>query len=144
MSQNEQIDPVKLAAAFPVVDPEFKPFGERVLVQIRTPKFKSAGGIILPPDTRETEKWNTQVGKIIAFGDTAFKNRDTLTTWPEGEWAKVGDFVRVPKHGGDRWEVLIPGRRGNDEEDYAMFVLTRDLDLGGLHTGNPLSVIAFV
>ena len=144
MSNYQQVDPAKLAAAFPVVDPEFRPFGERVLVQIRTPKFKSAGGIILPKDVRETEKWNTQVGKIISMGPTAFKNRDTLTTWPEGEWAKIGDFVRVPKHGGDRWEVLIPGRRGEDQEDYAMFVLTRDLDLGGLHIGNPLAVIAFV
>jgi len=144
MSQNTKVDPEKLAAAFPVVDPEFKPFGERVLVQIRTPKFKSSGGIILPKDARETEKWNTQVGKIIAVGETAFKNRDTLQPWPEGDWAKVGDFVRVPKHGGDRWEVLIPGRRGNDDEDYAMFVLTRDLDLGGLLLGDPLAVIAFV
>lgn len=144
MSSNQTIDPVRLAAAFPDVDPEFKPFGERVLVQIRTPKFKSAGGIILPKDTRETEKWNTQVGKIISMGPSAFKNRDTLSTWPEGEWAKVGDFVRVPKHGGDRWEVLIPGRRGLEEEDYAMFVLTRDLDLGGLYLGNPLTVVAFV
>src|SRR3990172_1783789 len=133
MSQNTKIDPEKLAKAFPVVDPEFKPFGERVLVQIRTPKFRSEGGIWLPKDTRETEKWNTQVGKIISMGPTAFKNRDTLMTWPEGDWAMVGDFVRVPKHGGDRWEILIPGRKGDDEEDYAMFVLTRDLDLGGLH-----------
>lgn len=128
-----------LSDAFPAVDPGLVPFGERVLVQIRTPKRKSAGGIILHHDTRETELWNTQVGKIISVGPGAFKNRDTLEPWPEGEWAQPGVFVRVPKYGGDRWEVPIPG---TDEK--ALFVIFKDHNLIGQITGDPLAVIAFI
>jgi co-chaperonin GroES (HSP10) len=134
----------KVIEAFPMVDPGLVPFGERVLVQLRTPKATSSGGIVLPKDTRETEKWNIQVGKIVAMGPTAFKNRDTMQTWPEGEWVKAGEFVRVPKYGGDRWAVTIPGRRARDEEDFALFVIFKDLELIGLITGNPLDVIAFI
>ena len=50
-----------LAEAFPDVDPEYRPYGSRVLVQIRTAITKTKGGIILTSDTVDTEKWNTQV-----------------------------------------------------------------------------------
>ena len=45
----------RLAEAFPQVDPGAEPFGSRVLVQFRTPKKKTAGGIILTDETIETE-----------------------------------------------------------------------------------------
>src|SRR3954470_639267 len=82
----------RLDEAFPVVNPNYRPFGERVLVQIRSPKRKSAGGIMLPDEVRDTEKWNTQVAKVIALGPTAFKSRTTLEGWPEGDWCQPGDF----------------------------------------------------
>ena len=47
--------------AFPKIDPGVRPFGSRVLVQIRRAKRKTAGGIILAGETRDTEMWNTQV-----------------------------------------------------------------------------------
>lgn len=128
-----------LDEAFPSVDPGLKPFGSRVLVQIRTPKTKSAGGIILHSDTRETDLWNTQVARVIALGPCAFCNRDTLAQWPEGPWCVPGAFVRVPKYGGDRWWVPVPGRN-----EQAMFVLFNDLDLIGEVTCDPLSVVAFI
>ena len=131
-----------LAEAFPAVNAGVQPFGSRVLVQIRTPKTKTAGGIILHIDSRDTEKWNTQVAKVISVGPLAFKNRDTQQTWPEGEWCKPGDFVRVPKYGGDRWEVLID--RGNREKEAAMFVIFNDLDIVGQVTGDPLAIKAFI
>jgi len=131
-----------LAEAFPAVNAGVQPFGSRVLVQIRTAKSKTAGGIILPHETQDTEKWNTQVAKVISVGPLAFKNRDTQKTWPEGEWCKPGDFVRVPKYGGDRWEVVID--RGNREKEAAMFVIFNDLDIVGQVTGDPLAVKAFI
>ena len=133
----EKADPLEVA--FPKADPGLKPLGARVLVQIRSPKLKSAGGIALVDSSRETEKWNTQVGRVIALGPVAFSNRDTLKPWPEGEWCKVGDFVRVPKYGGDRWEVPVEGR-----EEPALFVLFKDLDIIGQITGDPLAVVAFI
>ena len=61
-----------LAEAFPAVNAGIQPFGSRVLIQIRTAKSKTAGGIILTADTSDTEKWNTQVGKVVAVGPLAF------------------------------------------------------------------------
>ena len=130
----------ELKEAFPAVDAGVKPFGSRVLVQFRTAKIK-VGNIILTGDTRETEKWNTQVAKLLAVGPLAFKNRGTQATWPEGEWAQPGEFVRVPKHGGDKWEVEIPGR---EKGENAIFAVMNDLDLIGLITGNPLEMKAFI
>lgn len=127
-----------MAEAFPAVDAGVQPFGSRVLVQIRTPRRVTRGGIILSTDTKDTEKWNTQVAKVVSLGPLAYKNRDTQVLWPEGQWCQPGDFVRVPKYGGDRWEVPIT------KDDSAMFVIFNDLDIVGKVTGDPLVVKAFI
>ena len=132
-----------LAEAFPAVDAGVQPFGSRVLVQIRTPKTKTAGGIILHTDSRDTEMWNTQVGKVVSVGSLAFKNRNSMESWPEGQWCTAGDFVRVPKYGGDRWEVALE-RKGSGEKESAMFVIFNDLDIIGQVTGDPLTIKAFI
>jgi len=121
-----------LEVAFPAVDPGIRPLGSRVLVQIKTVAAKSKGGIILSADDRSTEKWNTVIGKVVALGPVAFHNRNTLEPWPEGSWCQVGDFVRVAKYGGDRFEV------GD-----ALFCVFNDLDLIALVTGDPLAIKAF-
>jgi co-chaperonin GroES (HSP10) len=145
MSSNvSNIQEVKLTQAFPDVDCGVKPFGERIIVQIRTPKTRSEGGIILHAETVDTEKWNIQSAKVIAVGPGAFKNRDTLQPWPEGDWCKPGEYVRVPKYGGDRWNVLIPGMRARDEESYALFAIFKDLDIIGAITGDPLAMLAYI
>jgi co-chaperonin GroES (HSP10) len=128
-----------MVEAFPAVDAGIQPFGSRVLIQIRTPKKVSRGGIILDTGTQDTEKWNTQVGKVISLGPLAFKNRNDMTPWPEGDWCKIGEFVRVAKYGGDRWEVKVP-----DSDESAMFVIFNDLDIIGQVTGDPLAIKAFI
>ena len=127
-----------LAEAFPAADAGVQPFGSRVLVQIRTPKTRTAGGIILDTGSRDTEKWNTQVARVVSVGPLAFKNRNDQTPWPEGAWCGVGEFVRVPKYGGDRWEVPLP------DGESAMFVIFNDLDIIGRVTGDPLAIRAFI
>ena len=127
-----------LSEAFPAVDAGIEPFGSRVLVQIRTPKQRTSSGIILDTGTKDTERWNTQIAKVIKVGPLAFKNRDTMVAWPEGSWCAEGDFVRVAKYGGDRWEVALPNN------DTAMFVIFNDLDIIGRVTGDPLAVRAFI
>jgi len=127
-----------LNEAFPQADPGIIPNGSRVLVQIRTPRTKTASGIIIDSGSRETEKWNTQVGRVVTIGALAFKNRDTMKEWPEGSWCAPGDYVRVPKYGGDRWEVPAP----NGET--ALFVIFNDLDIIGQVTGDPLAIRAFI
>ena len=127
-----------LDEAFPPCDPGVQPFGSRVLVQVRTPKAKTKGGIILTSDARETEHYNTQVAKVVATGSLAFRNRNTMEPWPEGSWCDVGDFVRVPRYGGDRWSVKTT------DGDEAIVVIFNDLDLVGKVTGDPLAIKAFL
>ena len=94
-----------LTEAFPCVEPGLVPFGSRVLVQIRSAKKTSAGGIILHTETRETEIWNTQIAKVVKLGPLAFKNRNTMESWPEGHWCKEGDFVLVRAYSGTRFKI---------------------------------------
>jgi co-chaperonin GroES (HSP10) len=129
---------LQAAPAFTAANAGIEPFGSRVLVQIRTPKQKTASGIIIDSGSKDTEKWNTQVAKVISVGALAFKNRDTMKDWPEGSWCGVGDYVRVAKYGGDRWEVPLP----NGET--ALFVIFNDLDIIGRVIGDPLSIRAFI
>jgi co-chaperonin GroES (HSP10) len=128
-----------LEEAFPQVDPGAVPVGGRILVQWRqTRKTVTSAGIVIVEETKETEKWNNQVAKVIAVGPLAFKKRDTLEPWPEGNWVNVGDYVRMPKWGGDRWEVPM----GDDES--ALFSIFNDHEVIAKVTGNPLNVKAFL
>jgi hypothetical protein len=73
------------------------------------------------------------------MGPIAFKNRETAEPWPEGTWVKVGDFVRVPRWGGDRVEVPFNGK-----EDPVVFVVFNDHELITRITGNPLDQKAYI
>jgi co-chaperonin GroES (HSP10) len=131
-----------LAEAFPLVDPGAKPLGARVLVQLRrTKKTVTASGIVLVSETRETEKWQNMVGKVIELGPIAFKKRDTMEPWVEGTWCEVGDYIRVPKWGGDRWEIPDPT---NQEEDPILFMVLNDHEVIAKLTGDPLAMKAFI
>ena len=118
------ISAAKLEEAFPDVTPGVKPLGARVLVQLRTVRAKTVSGIVLVDDTRDFNKANTQLGKVIALGPIAFCNRETGKTWNEGVWAEPGQFVRIPKYGGDRFSRRIP-----DSEDEAVFCILSDHEL---------------
>jgi co-chaperonin GroES (HSP10) len=132
----------ELAWAFPSVDPGAKPLGGRILVQLRRTKKKTSGsGIILVEETKETEKWQNMVAKVIHVGPLAFKHRDTMQSWPEGSWCEPGDFIRVPKWGGDRWEVAVPDQ---DDEDPALFAVFNDHEMIAKVTGNPLNMKAYL
>ena len=136
-------DSVDLREAFPAVDPGAKPLGARVLVQLRrTKKTITASGIVLVSETRETEKWQNMVAKVIEIGPLAFKKRDTMEPWPEGSWCEVGDYLRVPKWGGDRWEVPVPNE--SIEEDPALFMVLNDHEIIAKLTGDPLAMKAFI
>ena len=142
MTMNEPVacNDADLRDAFPAVDPGAKPLGARILVQLRRTKKKTtSAGIILVEETREAEKWNNMVAKVIEIGPLAFKKRDTMEPWPEGSWCELGDYLRVPKWGGDRWEVEIPG-----EEEPALFMVLNDHEVIAKITGNPLTMRAFV
>jgi co-chaperonin GroES (HSP10) len=132
-----------LAEAFPAVDPLMAPYGARVLVQLRAVKDKvTSAGIYIPEDVKETEKWNTMIGKVIAIGPLAFRKREDMEPWPEGAWAQVGEYVRVPKWGGDRWEVDFEEPVG--VKGKALFTFFNDHELIGKVTGDPRAIKAFI
>ena len=142
MNMNEPVagNAAEIAWAFPSVDPGAKPLGARVLVQLRRTKQQAtSAGIILVQETKETEKWNNMVGKVVALGPLAFRKRDTMEPWVEGTWCEIGDYVRVPKWGGDRWEVEVA-----DDEEKALFMILNDHEIIATVTGNPLEMRAFV
>lgn len=124
---------------FPVVDPEFRPYGHRVVVQVRRVVNKTKSGIILSTSAKETEIYNSQVGKIIAMGPLAFRMRSTGEPWPEGVWGKVGDYVKVPRWGGDRWTIGL-----NDGLEPVMLATLADSDLIGEYTGDILKVRSYL
>lgn len=135
-----------LDEAFPDVDPNFEPLGSLVLLQLRIAKetvgskIKASDGtekqLVLPEEVRATIQANTQVARVVSCGPLAFCNRNTGQPWPEGAWVAKGDFVRVPRYIGDRWEIQYGG-------GVVMFVLLKDLELSG-RIPRPLDVIAYV
>jgi co-chaperonin GroES (HSP10) len=135
-------DPAELAWAFPDVSAGQAPLGGRVIVQLRRIK-KSAGKIILVEETKENEKWNNMIGRVVAIGPLAYRNRDTMATWPEGSWAQIGDFVRVPRWGGDRWERPVTGEENGDLSP-VLFMTINDHEVIAKVTDDPLSFKAYV
>ena len=136
-------DPAELAWAFPDVKPGQRPFGGRVIIQLRRIK-KTAGRIIIVDETKESEKWNNMIGKVVAVGPLAFKNRDTMQPWAEGSWAEVGDYVRVPRWGGDRWERMNPNETDEAMKEPVLFMTINDHELIAAVTDDPLSFKAYV
>lgn len=143
MNEPEAFNDADIAWAFPSVEPGAKPLGGRILVQLRRTKKKTTGsGIILVEETKEAEKWNNMVAKVVEIGPLAFKNRDTMQGWPEGSWVVAGDYIRVPKWGGDRWEVKVPGE--DHLEDPALFMILNDHEIIAKVTCSPLEMRSFI
>jgi co-chaperonin GroES (HSP10) len=128
----------RLNRAFPVIPPGARPLGARILVQLKATEAKTTeSGIMLVKETTDAEKFNNMVGKVIAIGPLAFKKRDTMEPWPEGAWCAEGDYIRVPKWGGDRWEVPY-----GDKDERALFVVLNDHEVIAAVTGDPLAMKA--
>ena len=109
---------------FPEVEPGAKPCGNQILVQLRTLKTKTSGGIILAEETKDFNNGNTQIAKVVKVGHIAFRDRKSGETWKEGAWAEIGDIVIIPRWGGFRFEVPVPGT-----EDKAIFAIFEDFNV---------------
>ena len=115
---------------FPAVEPGVRPCGNQVVVQLRTVR-KKVGGIILVEETTDFNKHNTQIARLVKVGDIAFRDRKSGEEWKEGAWANVGDVVIIPKFGGFRFEVPVPGT-----DDSAIFAVFNDYDVKMVVEGN--------
>lgn len=116
---------------FPEVTPGVRPAGAKIIVQLRTVKEKTSGGILLVEETKEFNNGNTQIGRIVALGGIAFRDRSSGDIWKEGMWADVGDLVIMPRWGGFRFEVPIAGTK-----DKAIFAVFDDTNVQMVVEGN--------
>lgn len=121
--------------SFPAVDPKVLPLGARVLCQLVTTRSMTKSGIMLVQETKETEQWNMQVARVLALGPLAFCNRETGKPWNEGMWAEPGDFVIIPRWGGQR--RTVQDKQGGDP---VFFVTVNDHEVIEKVYGNPLDL----
>lgn len=115
-----------LESAFPDVKPGVRPYGSRVLVQLKLAVTETESGLTVGDSATQTEHDNTKVAKVIDFGPGAFRSRETLELWPEGEWCKRGTFVRIPLHTNSQNSWTVPYEGGR-----VSFALVDDLQLLG-------------
>ena len=73
--------------------------GYTVLIRPISVKSKTKGGILLPDSTKDDISYLTTVGKVLAVGDLAYKDKPKF---PKGDWCKVGDYVCYGKHAGTK------------------------------------------
>ena len=144
MPDSVMADNGRLADAFPSAEPPYLPLGKMIVVQLRTPgDFKTLSNgqkLYFADESKDADKFNIQTGLVRMLGPVAYKNRLTLEPFPEGAWCKPGDFVRVPKYGGDR--VGVPLKDGTGRE--AIFLIVNDTDVLGLVNGDPLAIKAIL
>lgn len=114
-----------LKTAFPEVSSGVKPLGARVLVQIRRVRSRTESGLILHHDTKEFNRSVTQLAKVVSLGQLAYCNRSTGLPWPEGVWVRPGEFVRIPKFGGDRFERPDP----QNKDETITFAIFQDHEI---------------
>jgi co-chaperonin GroES (HSP10) len=124
---------------FPQIIPKVMPLGARILCQLMSTKKTTTSGIFLIEETKDTERWNNQVARVLAVGPLAFCNRDTGEPWKEGTWAEPGDFVIVPRWGGMRRTV-----KNGANEDPIYFVTVNDHEVIERVYGNPLELETYV
>lgn len=90
-----------MAEMFPPGDPGHKAVGTKILVQLKMVAEKTAGGVIRSIESREADQLSTPYGKVVSMGSACFQQAATKF---EADF-KVGDYVRVPKWTGDRFQV---------------------------------------
>lgn len=129
--------------AFPEVNPGQKPIGNRIIVQLARPRTK-IGNIFATSMSQAIERDNQMTAKVVAIGPLCFHDRTTFTEWPEGPWFAVGDYIRVPKYGGDRIRRPAPTHDLDDGAPAAVeFVTFEETQALSVVTCNPLELLTF-
>lgn len=104
-----------------------KPLGHHVLIEIIPVQFKSVGGIILTTEKEEErERKGRDLGKILAFGPTAYKGFAGCDS--PGDWGvKLGDVVELK----GRYDGKFSSAAEYDEQ-YNTLRYVSDSDIIGL------------
>ena len=78
-----------------------KPTGWRILVLPFKQKEKTKGGIILADDTVERSQVASTCGLILDMGTHCYDKE----RFPEGPWAKKGDWIIFARYAGSRIKI---------------------------------------
>ena len=83
-------------------DPEPLPDlpGYHVLVRPVSIRKETKGGVILPDKFMDDVKYLTTIGKVLAVGESSYKD---TTKFPNGPWCKEKDFVAYGRHVGHKF-----------------------------------------
>jgi len=127
----------RLTEAFPELPQLTRPFGNRIVVQMRLPRTQTKSGIQLVADSVENLYRNEQTAKVVSIGSGAFHFPTSGEAWTDKGYSfKVGDYVRVPVQGGDNYWVAL-----NDGKDTkVLFKTFKDYEIIALIEGDPLEV----
>ena len=72
------------------------PLGPHVLVRVGKVEEKTNGGIILPDNVRDKEKYEFDQGEVLAMGPLAYDEWGGAKRWG----VEIGNKVIFPKHAG--------------------------------------------
>lgn len=87
---------VRLPEALP------EPTGYHILVVIPKVETTTAGGIMVPDDTKDQQQHASIIAYVAKLGPDAYEDRDKF---PGGAWCSVGDYVLIKSYDGNRLEV---------------------------------------
>lgn len=97
------------------------PVGYYLLLEERRAIKKTAGGILLAPETQDAVQYLTQIGKVVAMGEQCY----THEAFKNHPWAQLGDNVLFYKNSGIR--IDLKHEQGDD--DTVRYRLMKDSDI---------------
>lgn len=100
-----------------------EPLFDKILIQLRTARRKTRGGIIIADESRDRDDMVVSIGKVIAVGPGVFCNPDTGQPLPGHGTVQPGDIVRVPKYKSDNFWM----RSADGEQVQFCFCLDTDM-----------------
>jgi co-chaperonin GroES (HSP10) len=109
------------------------PCGYQILVKMQKAKAKTAGGILLPDDSRDGMEMKSARGQVVAVGPDAYtgNHSDGSPRYPSGPYCKIGDWVEWNRYQERRIHL------GPDKDEYAF--VHDDRILGNWGTKEPVS-----
>jgi co-chaperonin GroES (HSP10) len=97
------------------------PTGHYLLLEERQAIKKTAGGIILAPETQDAIQYLCQIGKIVAMGEQCYAH----AVFDGKPWARLGDNILFYKNAGIRIDL----KADNADTSPVRYRLLKDNDV---------------
>jgi len=110
MAMQHDVDPAKDIWKRVGDTPNIDVFGTHVLVAIYMRPEVTGGGLYLPQQYRDEDKYQSKVGLIIKMGKKAFVEPEQK--WFDGEKFDLGDWVVFRPS--DGWDLTLPSTKPGD------------------------------